>query len=202
MLAGTNLIIVFATMTQNKYYLPKLEELFVGYECEKRMDCGLIGEYDSSPSYWCYDDKGNDVDCFLKGSDMIPTVNYKITGEDIYQFDLFLQTGSNMMFSEGKDIRDIRTKHLDRLDIESLGWVISDRKESTDDRTWFYKIEVTDEGTEEEYDLRHNLLFINSEWGITVVLNLEMARGHFQNGFDGSCPSINELRTIQKLLGI
>lgn len=122
MLAETNLLTVYATpMLNNKYYYPKLEDLFVGYQCETRYSQS-IGEFDTSPSYFCQNEDGSDADCFLKHKDMIPCHPHTITGSDIKDFELSISTGSDIRYSMGVPLKTIRTKFLDREDIESLGF--------------------------------------------------------------------------------
>lgn len=70
---------------------------------------------------------------------------------------------------------EIRTKYLDKQDIESLGWVYAEAFKS------YFKnkvrLELCSEGT------------------------VRISFGEF-NTMDFKCPSINELKYIQKLLGI
>ena len=82
-------------MEQNKFYTPKIEDLFVGYECER----WVVGEY---------------------GDDWIP---HTTNAEDIADIVCYKHTGENLIYSEGFPIEWLRTKYLDKKGIESLGWV-------------------------------------------------------------------------------
>lgn len=82
-----------------------------------------------------------------------------------------------------------RTKYLDREDIESCGWEIvwEDNKEQG------YKMvkpSTIKDQAPDEWELTHydKIVYISSEYS--------------NRCFDGFCPSINELRTIMKLLQI
>lgn len=85
----------------------------------------------------------------------------------------------------------IRTKYLDKSDIEECGWHWDADKGYGQK---FYK----------EIDGKYLILY--TEWGDTNISIVEYKKGlepvAYITMFDGQCPSINELKIIQKLLRI
>lgn len=87
----------------------------------------------------------------------------------------------------------IRTKYLDKEDIESLGWKYTAK--SID--IWFKKEGVFERTswTSKKATLHYNL---EDKWLFIYLDDM----GDETTIFTGKCPSINELRTIMKLLNI
>lgn len=194
-LVETNLLTVYATpMLNNKYYYPKLEDLFVGYQCETRYSQS-IGEFETSPSYFCQNEDGSDADCFLKHKDMIPCHPHTITGSDIKDFELSISTGSDIRYSMGIPLETIRSKKLDREDIESLGW-------------GHFEFNYPNPKEIQSFKKGNYFLAFFTDGRVAIILQdittNEVAADYYCNGqlYLGSCPSINELRTIERLLGI
>jgi hypothetical protein len=92
-----------------------------------------------------------------------------------------------------EDEKNVRTKHLDKSDIENLGWEYN--KENN-----IYKICLCSDYEIFDYTLKH----IEHQNAIHITLTYKSPKESIENEtyFKGKCPSINELITIQRLLGI
>lgn len=154
----------------NKYYTPNIEDLFVGYECEMEVDWEYATEI-----------------CATKDQIEEMWINYKeypnahkltIRPHHILEYFDFINT--NISYPIGR----IRTKYLDKYDIESEGWIDLGKGHT------FSKA-----GTEKLVQITPNCeLRIFTKGG---------SEGSFKREyFVGFCPSLNEFRKIGKLLGI
>lgn len=153
----------------NKYYTPEISDLFIGYECELlKVGCAAT----------------NSSECVESWS------KYHII--DSFDFNHVWD-----IFNEGRET-NIRTKCLDREDIESLGWEYSINYEAVEDSTYpdemgFLK-EMEDNKTQ-------YLLYYNPK---ALLLRIEKVYDCGVEGwiYKGNCLSKNELKTIMKLLNI
>lgn len=92
-----------------------------------------------------------------------------------------------------QDIKQIklRTKYLDKQDIESLGWKLNGK---------LFEITLSNDYETFLYKLKH----IKNENVIKITLTYTSSKENFKNSvcYVGTCSSINELRTIMKLIQI
>jgi hypothetical protein len=108
---------------ENKYYTPKIEEFYVGFEFEFHgMTTGGLAMLDFSK------DIGNPEKIVVSKPD------YKVWTKEVFThkyFDIYYRRLEDVekLIEAGQ----IRVKYLDREDIESLGWIHTGR--SIDD--WF-----------------------------------------------------------------
>lgn len=176
---------------ENKYYIPDIEDLYVGYECQADDNVGefaveICATEERLNYMWLNDAKH-------------PNAYYKsLTGKDISRYE-----GGNVCHN-GFIPLVLRTKYLDKEDIESLGWVqYKDESREGVVRIRFHKEELD---LEEDYDggymYGHSLLFDCRYGWSTVIIRKEAAPSHYEDSFHGSCKSKNELIKIMKLLGI
>lgn len=86
---------------------------------------------------------------------------------------------------------EFRTKYLDQADIESLGWVDQNDESMGQNSGYLFKGFLFP-GTKSPLVLKF--------WDNNKRINISAVG--WGNLFDGECKSINELRIIQKLLGI
>lgn len=143
---------------ENKYYIPDITEVYVGYELElMTSDKGWVqGKF---PEVL---DKNHELDQFT---------------------DPFIKLAHAI----------VRTRYLDQSDIEQCGWNWDGDK---DYGQKFYKT----------IDNKYYILY--TEWGdINITIseyrpNSDVVPSNYSTLFQGNCPSINELRTIMKLIGI
>ena len=130
----------------------------------------------------------------------------------------------NFIFSSGNinkinkliSSKEIRTKYLDKTDIESLGWIYNPNKEKYTNvipdpnnpykqRLWFKRNEIDKQCSEDKndwYNLTNELLFTDGPWGIQIYIIIEEAPSHYRSSFAGKCKSINELKKIMTWLNI
>ena len=150
-------------MEENNYYTPDIEDLFVGYECQKES----------------VDKDGNDI-----------WVDYKISFE--YGW-LEIPKDYN---------QQLRTKYLDKEDIESLGWKCFKTENFSnsyfEDIREFYRIPTIEGHLNGFYwellpNYKRHLIGI---W----LCNENNPSGN--RSFAGKCLSINELKKIMKYLNI
>lgn len=166
MLAETNLLTVYATpMLNNKYYTPALNDFYIGYHFE------ILEDFDYYP------DKSWHPFTYGEGS----TTNIE-------------NMQSPLAIPEKDWGGKIRTRCLDRIDIESLGWGHHGKS------VYGYWYSKTGDFTLDTWTSYKLLLHhVESEGRVYIyaedIDNKEIL-------FRGLCPSINELRTIKKLLGI
>lgn len=166
----------------NKYYTPDIEDLFIGYECER-----LVME-DQTPIVIENAQRLKEIiDKRLKGSKVWES--YKIESP-LYIVDLI---NSNL----------IRTKYLDKSDIEELGWTeVKERfKHPFLGLIEGYKIinETTGFNETSEYQLcKHPNSTI-----ISIYRIYESSWGsQHEQIYSGNCPSINEGKKLMKMLNI
>lgn len=164
---------------ENKYYTPEIEDLRVGYTLESN---NLLNTNNSLLNGW--------------GSITLEKEHYQASNDDLSNVEHIFHD-----LKEGK----IRTKYLDKQDIESLGWKFNYL--GKDD--WF-KGNLTIIAYN-EIDYPFELWFkLDKYWlgfykGVYKIVIIEKREGFPNNEiikFSGNCPSINELKYIQKLLGI
>lgn len=163
-------------MEDNKYYIPEIDELYIGYECQW-LSKGT-GEYDWMIMDGHKEDKWIDTVLMLDNS-----------------------WGHNL-FSAVKAVKNqldnIRTKYLDRQDIESLGWYIDyigemDRVNGLN-APWKHK-----SGSAIMFENQ----LLAEKGTMTITNSRDIGYGNMpQEMYVGKIPSINELRTLMKWLGI
>ena len=88
-------------------------------------------------------------------------------------------------------IKKLRTKYLDKKDIESLGWKLNGK---------LFEITLSNDYETFLYKLKH----IKNVNVIKITLTYTSSKENFKNSvcYVGTCSSINELRTIMKLIQI
>lgn len=133
-------------MEENKYYIPEIEDLSVGYECELNIP--------NLPD--------------IKGG----WKKISLTNETLNNYFSLVRLPSYKTF--------VRTKYLDKEDIESLGWKFDANK--ADD----YK-----------YYLNSYILYFPYAEEEPILI-----KDQKNTLFYGECKSINELKTIMKFLNI
>ena len=145
----------------NKYYTPQLEDLFINYEFEYKIN--------KNPEIWR---KSNLWDISTIDEDCIKSAEYFISKNEI------------------------RTKYLDKEDIESLGYIYE---------TNYGDFLSFEKGN--PYYLNGQLLYYNLD---NHLLRISINKENYDNQgvpinqviFDGECKSINELKKILKYLKI
>ena len=139
----------------NKYYTPDVSDFYIGYEFEANADNGYGDHWIkftySQPSWVPFDSEK-----YILGDD---SEERKLTG--------------------GINPKKIRTKYLDRLDIESLGWKFS---EAIGKYLWFGK---------DDWYLSFNP---DNQW-------VEISEDGYDHGCFMRCKSINEFRKLEDWLG-
>lgn len=163
---------------ENKYYTPEIGDLHIGYECEKR----LSGEFSEH------------VDIFLKED--ATTEDYDKAWDKYYNTDAKNYVKHVLTFEDFKllnvlTIRGyIRTPILTKEQIEAEGWKFIKNMSphyvvnKFTKRFWHEGIEYT--------LIKHSL-------GISITPE-ERKDISLSPSYEGTCPSINEFRTICKLL--
>lgn len=147
---------------ENKYFTPNIEDLYVGYVCEHTSNMG---------AFEC-----NDTDRIVKDSLSILDLNQYLTWS--YQ-------------EEGGLKKFIRTKYLDSLGIESLGWEHVGGQMISLGRQNYEK-----SGIVLKHFPRFNSIFI------AKAIDQNVLDGFYDKLFEGECKSINELKKIQQYLNI
>jgi len=155
---------------QNKYYTPDISELHVGYECEHSSNMS---------AFIC--------------EDLDDVVKDKLTSTDL---KWYITWGEE----EGGLEKFVRTKYLDRSDIESLGWEY--REDS------FHR-KVTEEKGEVYVPTHYWFTKPDTQMTLTWYPGEKV---HIENSdpmwmlpsvkYSGECKSINELRKIMNWLNI
>lgn len=148
--AYTNGMLQSMTIMNDKYYIPEIEELHVGYECE------------------IYSNKWN--------SYIIPDKMYFLADNTENNTGGF----NNFIFPILIKNAEIRTKYLDKEDIESLGWNFDAYKE-------------------DDYKYYLNSYILYFPYADEEPILIKDQKGTL---FYGECKSINELKTIMRLLKI
>ena len=155
---------------ENKYFVPEISDIRLGYEYETNYNCEKKWEKKIVNDLYC-DNEGNG-----ELQDLLTLINYHNT--DILDWKI---NYSNR----------IRVPYLTKKDIESEGWLVN---ENTD--TYF---------TKNDKDCTEKTLFLHVTYehcGVPVWVTIGYEDNDKDDRFSGACPSINELRYIQKLLGI
>jgi len=128
--------------TSNEYYIPDIEDLFVGYECEA-------------------DDRGDGFDPIIVNS------------------DTFNRIRSGMW--------TVQTKYLDEEDVKSEGY----NKSLNNDHTLYHKA------------VQYGGLVLDMNYEDSIIkIDFLDHLGSELTIFFGKCPSINELRKIERLVTI
>jgi hypothetical protein len=162
-----------------QYYTPKIEDIHIGYECELFL-----------PTFnWCKPDTWTKFKISENG--------YSHTGP--YGGDLSeIGDVCNMI-----ELNQVRTLYLTKEQIEAEGWIL--KTKSID--LWFESDIEKANSLQDFYKYKCYKLFLN--YGIHD--HKLKIKGDFTGGcnfeksdtlFEGFCPSINEYRTICKLLNI
>jgi len=142
---------------QNRYYTPDISELHVGYECEHTSNMSAFICED-------YDD----------------VVKDKLTSTDL---KWYITWGEE----EGGLKKFVRTKYLDKSDIESCGWTCQEYSQDGYNQSYTKNVD-----SESGYDLIYCAAW-DKKWQID-----DCGEGIYW----GEIKSINELRQIMKWLKI
>ena len=193
---------------QNKYYKPTIEEIHVGWEGEAcfvsgggwvRIDFSKEGE----DSFVIHEPKDKEAaKCWSKYCIEEQGKGWEDNIERSYETAVIIL----------KDNR-LRGKYLDQSDIESLGW------EHTEEKTNEYGITQIEGRVDKKYpgiilaepmgvfwnivvapvqknNVTPKIVITKTEWGgFTGAVRTD-------DIYNGTCPSINELRKIMQLVGI
>lgn len=148
-------------MINREYYTPKIEDLFVGYECEYR-----------AKSY-----QSKDKTEWHPWKEIVCEESFMARGcsESYYPSDI-----------------EIRTKYLDKEDIESLGFKYDEKKEEFISNKTYLGIGIGDD--------KKIHIFYDEYRRLTIYY--QENRGEVHVVFDGKCTSINELKKIMSYLNI
>lgn len=144
---------------ENKYYTPELEDLHIGYECERKHYKNGIAPYELSQEQ---------AREFYKNSEIE-------WSKEIIR-SLFNYTHLLM------DNEVIRTKYLDKEDIESLGW--------------------RQRNSSNIFEKDKTYLSFNIYSNIPVIEIFKNLEEKYIFMYIGECKSINELRKLMKWLKI
>jgi hypothetical protein len=147
---------------QNKYFTPDISELHVGYEYYTEWKDGTLRKIIIDE----YIDRNGDGD--------LPQAFW----------------GLSNGICGGSSVHPVMTKYLDREDIESLGWVFT---EKSVDAT-FYTLNTGDK----QKDTIENRWRLRTEKGTRIWIT----QGYDWRRFLGECKSVNELRMLMKMLKI
>lgn len=168
-------------MENDKYYIPDIEDLYVGYECQADDNVGefaveICATEERLNYMWLSDAKH-------------PNAYYKcLTGKDISRYE-----GGNVCHN-GFIPLVLRTKYLDKGDIESLGWKFN-RNYKT--KLYFETEDIWEpsvKGGFLDYDTDTKILKIVLKTGGVTADGPEI-----RESFCGLCPSKNELKKLIKL---
>ena len=188
LLDGNKKIILVNKKAPPKYFHPNLEDLYPGYECEKKV----LGEFDR---HICYPNP----ECYAMaqlGED-VKFEPYTITKEDI--IDLMRFTG-DLRNSPGYPIVGwFRTPLLTKKQVEDEGWDVThpDLDMSLIWGTRWMCSKKKDDTT----SYKMNVDFDNTILIIKTITNIEKEEITFVL-FNGECKDINILRKISKLINL
>lgn len=165
-------IMIKAKIENDKYFVPNIEEFFIGYEYEELWENIPFGEKEELIQEWR-------IVKFGYSSDVYELSRTKQTLLGLYHS--FVQNNGLVR----KDI--IRVPYLTKEQIEAEGWIL----------VW----NDGNDGIEQRNYIKNNwsLTFCIGYTGVVNNIVLLIGRHHF---FDGECKSINEFRYICKLLKI
>lgn len=164
---------------ENKYFVPDISDLHVGYECELY----IVGEYDAYVNYPNNEEREKD---FLNEDNFSSFHKTTLTSKDFRIYDNF-----GLVKEGGKyNPTEIRTPHLTPHQIEDEGWILKTNK------TWDYEFEM---------HCHYNTYFMSfspyqSEAERELLLIGHFLEENFEYMYKGTCPSINEFRKIINLL--
>lgn len=165
-------------MKDKKYFIPTIEDIRVGYECERFTQTSINGEYDSKDTEPCIIEESWKKYIFKPMSFSYKNVEVRKEIKDV----MFL---NNLK---------LRTLYLTKEQIEAEGWKKSD-----------YSFIIADLTDEQLHGDRYSYLF--SKNYNSLVFNEYSKEIRISNKkkrilYSGECKDINELRFIQKLLKI
>ena len=166
---------------ENKYYTPEISDLKVGYEFEE-----FTGTYKDQ------EDIEKVLDSNLWKKRVIETDDLKMWGMDP-------ESEINDIVSSLERNR-IRTPYLTKEQIEAEGWIHIGGKLSSYGSQIFEKISNT-EGKLEN-NIKFELTYLKPTAYIPWIQISSNLHDKEENLYKGRCPSINEFRTICKLLNI
>lgn len=153
---------------ENKYYTPEIEEFHVGFEYEHYHDAVCDGNQD-----WY-----NDTFYFLLGTD-----RKRDGGHTVWRME---------DLKEAIEKEEVRVKHLDREDIESLGF---EHSESNKKEVIYYR-SCDNQTTDKEVRL-----WFDKEFGYVEIKNLK-DKYNLDYMFRGIIKNKSELKRILKQIGI
>lgn len=172
-----------------KYYTPAIEDIHIGYECEFH---GIT----TGGLYFFNDDGSKDEEKSIEPS--IKVYYPMRCGIDPWSTDLKPED-----IYESISNNQIRTPYLTKEQIEAEGWIF--KTKSID--LWFESDIEKASSLQEFYRYKCYKLFLN--YGLhdrRLIIKGDFTGGcNFEQSdtlFEGFCPSINEFRTICKLLNI
>ena len=179
---------------KNKYYIPNIEDLTIGYECEKQT----VGEFSSHYSIFLRD--GATKEDYRKAWDKY----YCTEAKDFVKHIITFKDFEFLKISE--DILGyVRTPYLTKEQIEDEGFEL--KHTSVDLWFKFKESPVTHTKIQDFYRYKPYNLFLN--YGLhdcRLVIRCDFsADNDFDKAdclFEGECCSINELRFILKRLKI
>lgn len=160
----------------NKYYIPDIEDLHIGYEME-----------------WLQ--KGNGSEFVLDGVDKDTWQKWD------YAFQGFNIKGIENLIQDNR----LRTKYLDKEDIESMGWVDIRDTEKWENREPMYYWGAKYKNAMMGYNPKDNTIAITYLDPCKTIDGKEDEYNYPETKygqFRGECKSINELRILMKWLHI
>lgn len=162
----------------NKYYTPTIEEFHVGFEYEYKSEDGSYSTFADSKGEWKKKIFNNEAE-----------YDY----EELTEF----QSIESALQDEYKRYGDVRVKHLDKEDIESLEWKQLKMKSATAPDITFYRLPYTDpRGNHDSVILSFNP---NNNW-VLISLNDTMVPGNTL--FAGTVKNKSRLSLLMQMVGI
>lgn len=185
-------------MEENKYYTPEPEELYIGYTCEA---C-----FSSYAGYMIFDLQNPENDKLHEPVDKEAAKHWVsfllIKEESLYTANNTRNHKTALMLLKDKRLR---TKYLDKNDIESFGWKF---KEVIAGTFGIHKFSAENKQTQgADFDTWYSL---HADFGYKyprIKIYTEFRGGMVYTEsttciFNGECKSINELKIIHRLLQI
>lgn len=177
----------------NKYFTPSIEDIRIGYECEKI----LMGEFDTHFDLFLPETATKEDyhkawgDCYYN-TDRIKSEKYVVTKEDLIKF---LQFDGDLRSGKGSPtLGFMRTSYLTKEQIEAEGWDFGS--------SYLFIVNYSEEGKDEEIRIgrKNNYKLVYNFY----THKLKIAEHNPQEPvlFNGECKDINEFRQIFKLLNI
>jgi hypothetical protein len=162
-----------------KYYVPGIEDIKIGYECEVVSN------------YWEEE---------VSFEDWKPWV---VSAQDIKYADRKGVTAIGLLFPPFPDRNPprIRTPYLTKEQIEKEGWEF---RKTNKVRWWYEKpFEVCFGGIPMSPAHKYwEIQLVHDPEYAAIKISAKISDDTLSDIFEGKCPSINELRQIQKLLQI